>query len=475
MLLLEYCECEPKKRRLPGWLVRVPSPTITCVTVCHQLAVASAPALVGGPGLQRPADDGAAVGGSGGRQVHAVVGEAERGGARQRRREPRQEVVLRIERGHAPREHAPRHGGGHLPGHPVVVDVKAPRRRQRLGHLPGDGVVAHVDDGPGGAGGDGERAREVVPGHEQRRRARQREHLRGDGAGEGVHGEVEEGQVGGAGREHAVEGASHRVAGDGEVPERGRQRRERAGEGVPAEVDVEELGRGEAGGDLPGETAVVGEHEHFEAGRGREQQARRDGALEAVVSEVERVQIRQAGQRVRDLAREPVAGEGEEAEAAEARADAGGDGALHLARVQHEVGQRGEGRERGRQRARQARGVGEARAEREHRHAEQRRVGVVRGAHDARVCARAERVVVPRVEEAGAVQGRADVAERRRVELVESCCHRRLRVRPGRAEEEQDEEDEEGRQRHVWCSLAGRCWETGTWPRPREGSFVIHS
>jgi hypothetical protein len=42
---------------------------------------------------------------------------------------------------------------------------------------------------------------------------------------------------------------------------------------------------------MTGEAAIVGEDEHLEARRGRQQQAGGDGALEAVVAEVERVQI----------------------------------------------------------------------------------------------------------------------------------------------------------------------------------------
>ncbi|WVZ78580.1 hypothetical protein U9M48_026271 [Paspalum notatum var. saurae] len=141
-------------------------------------------------------------------------------------------------------------------------------------------------------------------------------------------------------------------------------------------------------------------------------------------------------------------------EAAEAGPDARRDGPRDAARVEDEVRERAERRQRGRERPREPRGVGEAGAEREHGHAKRRvgrrlrllvvAVGVGR-AHDAGVLARAARVV-PGVEEAGArkvPQRRAEVAQRRRVALVQ-CGRLRAEL------EDWDEEDEEeGRQRHV--------------------------
>jgi hypothetical protein len=44
-------------------------------------------------------------------------------------------------------------------------------------------------------------------------------------------------------------------------------------------------------GNLTGEAAIVGEDERLEAGRGGQQQASGDGALEEVIAEVECVQI----------------------------------------------------------------------------------------------------------------------------------------------------------------------------------------
>jgi hypothetical protein len=46
-----------------------------------------------------------------------------------------------------------------------------------------------------------------------------------------------------------------------------------------------------AGRDLTGDSAVVGEDEHLEAARGRQEQVWRDSALEAVPAEVERVEV----------------------------------------------------------------------------------------------------------------------------------------------------------------------------------------